>query len=271
MITGGIDIGSSTIEVVLWDGAAVVGKRLATSGVTPAEHAARALQQLLTDHGLSRPDVARIVATGFGRNYCVLADRAVSEITCHAAGVVWDFTRARTIIEIGGQDSKMIRVDDAGRVQDFVMNDRCAAGTGRFIETVARALGIPVEETGALSLRAQRPQEISSMCAVFAETEIVGLLHQGASPESVLRGVFNAVARRVLGMSGRTGLRDDVVFTGGVALNAGVRNALQDITGKAISVPRDPQFTGALGAAIIAARDIAGQQQIHSPSQAAIA
>jgi (R)-2-hydroxyacyl-CoA dehydratese activating ATPase len=266
MITVGMDIGSSTIEIVLWDGAAVAGRCLVASGVAPAAHAKKALEDLMEEHALSRPDIARIIATGFGRNYCMQADRAVSEIACHAAGVVSELPGARTIIEIGGQDSKMIQLDDRGRVLSFVMNDRCAAGTGRFIETVARVLALRVEETGTIALRADRPQEISSMCAVFAETEIVGLLHQGASPESVLSGVFNAVARRVLGMSGKIGLEEEVVFTGGVALNAGVAKALEEITRKPIRIPSAPQFTGALGAAILAASDLAAGHQIHSPS-----
>lgn len=254
MLACGLDIGSTTIEIVLLEGRSVVGKCMALSGASPAEHAKRALEGLLEEVRLERSAIARIITTGFGRNYFAQADRAISEITCHAAGVVSEIPEARTIIEIGGQDSKMMRLDQRGLVQDFVMNDRCAAGTGKFIETVARTLSIPVEMTGEAGLRADKPHEISSMCAVFAETEIVGLLHQGASLESVLRGVFNAVARRILGMSGRIGLQNDVVFTGGVAKNVGVRKALAEITGHAIRVPSEPQFTGALGAAILADR-----------------
>ncbi len=264
MISCGIDIGSTTIEVVLLNGAGVVGKRIAASGAFPAEHARKALDGLLSDLGTDRASIGRIVATGFGRNYFEHSDRAVSEITCHAAGVFSLMPGARTIIEIGGQDSKMMQLDENGRVRDFVMNDRCAAGTGKFIETVARTLVIPVEETGERGLRAEKACEISSMCAVFAETEIVGLLHQGASPESVLRGVFNAVSRRILGMSGRIGLRDEVIFTGGVARNAGVHKALEEITGRTIQIPSEPQYTGALGAAILASRELAAGSRITS-------
>ena len=266
MLNCGIDIGSTTIEIVLHDGRSVLGKGMALSGAFPAEHARKAFTGLLADLKLQRSDVGRIVATGFGRNYFDQADRVISEITCHAAGVIAQIPNARTVIEIGGQDSKMMQMDDEARVRDFVMNDRCAAGTGKFIETVARTLNIPVEETGEISLLAPKGCEISSMCAVFAETEIVGLLHQGASPESVLRGVFNAVARRILGMAGRIGMRDEIVFTGGVARNKGVLKALQEITGHEIRVPSEPQFTGALGAAILAQRDIAGKGRITSTS-----
>jgi predicted CoA-substrate-specific enzyme activase len=266
MISCGIDIGSTTIEVVLLDGSGIIGKRQAASGAFPAVHARKALDELVREVGIERASIGRIVATGFGRNYFERSDRAISEITCHAAGVYFLMPKARTIIEIGGQDSKMMQLDEQGRVSDFVMNDRCAAGTGKFIETVARTLAMPVEETGELGLKAEKACEISSMCAVFAETEIVGLLHQGASPESVLCGVFNAVSRRILGMSGRIGLKEEIVFTGGVARNAGVHRALQEITGRAILVPSEPEYTGALGAALIASRELAASKQITSHS-----
>ena len=264
MLTCGIDIGSSSIEVLVHDGQHAVGSRVTASGAFPADHARKAFDGLLAELKLEPAHIGRIAATGFGRNYFAQADRVVSEITCHAAGVLAEMPNAHTVIEIGGQDSKMMQIDDEGRVRDFVMNDRCAAGTGRFIETVARTLNIPVEETGDLGLRADGGCEITSMCAVFAESEIVGLLHQGQSPESVLRGVFNSVARRILGMAGRIGLREEVVFTGGVAKNVGVLKALQEITGRKIRVPSEPQFTGALGAAILAGREVAGRSRITS-------
>jgi predicted CoA-substrate-specific enzyme activase len=261
MIACGIDIGSTTIEVVLHDGTAVIGRCKTASGAFPAQQARQALNELLTQVGIGIEGIDRTISTGFGRNYFDRADRSVSEITCHAAGVSSLIAGVRTIIEIGGQDSKMMQIDDHGRVVDFVMNDRCAAGTGKFIETVARTLCLPVEETGALGLQAEKGCEISSMCAVFAETEIVGLLHQGASPHSVLRGVFNAVSRRIIGMSGRIGLRDTVVFTGGVARNRGVHQALEEITGRKIVVPSEPEYTGALGAALIASRELSAERR----------
>lgn len=252
MLACGIDIGSTTIEVVLLEGTNAVGKCKSASGAFPALHAKKALESLLDEHGLERRSIGRIVSTGFGRNYFDQADHAMSEISCHAAGVFAELPGTRTIIEIGGQDSKMMQLDERGRVRDFVMNDRCAAGTGKFIETVARTLSMPIEETGGAGIRAEKAQEISSMCAVFAETEIVGLLHQGASPESILRGVFNAVARRILGMSGRIGLQQGIVFTGGVARNKGVHGALEEITRQLIKVPNEPEYTGAFGAALLA-------------------
>ncbi len=266
MLSCGIDIGSTTIEVVLHNGEQPVGTRIARSGAFPAEHAKNAFHELLSELSLQRSDIDRIVTTGFGRNYFPGADRVASEITCHAIGVFAEMPVARTVIEIGGQDSKMMQLDETGRVREFVMNDRCAAGTGRFIETISRTLNIPVEETGPLGLTAEQACEISSMCAVFAESEIVGLLHQGKTPASVLRGVFNSVARRILGMAGKIGLRDEIVFTGGVARNAGVHKALEEITGQTIRVPAEPLFTAALGAAILAGREVVGTSRIITSS-----
>jgi (R)-2-hydroxyacyl-CoA dehydratese activating ATPase len=260
----GIDIGSTTIEVVLFDGSTILDMARAPSGAFPSDQAQATFGRIIAGRGIGRSEIAQIVTTGFGRNYFDGRSRSVSEISCHAAGVYWSMPRTRTIIEIGGQDSKMMRLDDNGKVRDFVMNDRCAAGTGKFIETVARTLSLPVEETGPIGMASDQACEISSMCAVFAETEIVGLLHQGIAPGCVLRGMFNAVSRRVIGMSGRLGLEDEIVFTGGVAHNIGVQRALEEITGRAIRVPHEPQFTGALGAAIIAAQDIAVRNEVSA-------
>jgi predicted CoA-substrate-specific enzyme activase len=212
------------------------------------------LDAALEKAGVVRGEIRRVVATGFGRNYCERADEVVSEIRCHAAGVVSLFPGAHTVIEIGGQDSKMIRLNGNGRVEEFLMNDRCAAGTGRFIEAVARTLGVSVEETGAMAIAADDVCEINSMCAVFAETEIVGLLHRGVSPGAILRGVFLSIARRTRGMVGRPGLDGEVAFTGGVARNSGVVQAIREMMGREVLVPEEPEFTGARGAAILAGR-----------------
>jgi len=253
MLTCGIDIGSTTIEVVLVRDSVVVASAMTLCGPSPATNAARLLETTLHEAGVARADVARIVATGFGRNYCDAADEVISEIRCHATGVVAQFPGARAVIEIGGQDSKMIQLAAGGRVQEFLMNDRCAAGTGRFLETVARSLGVSVGETGALALDSDVVCEINSMCAVFAESEIVGLLHRGQTPGAILRGVFRAVARRTRGMVERSAMNGSLVFTGGVARNAGVVQAMREVLGKEVLVPEGPEFTGALGAALLAA------------------
>ena len=263
MLTCGIDIGSSTIEIVLHDGCRIVSSTIAESGAAPAENALLAFRALLSELQLSRSDIQCIAGTGFGRNYFSGADKIFSEITCHVTGVVSLLPEARTLIEIGGQDSKMIRLDDRGNVYDFMMNDRCAAGTGRFIENAARVLGVTKEETGPIGLTAEQACDITSMCAVFAETEIVGLLHKGASRASILRGIFNSIARRILGMAGRIGLRDAVVFTGGVALNVGVVKALEEIAQHRMLVAPHPQFTGALGAALLATREMGSMSRTN--------
>ncbi len=255
MLTCGVDIGARSIDVVLFDGAQVVESLVRDTGAFPKRHAIEAYTELLNAASVKPGDVAAILATGYGRNYFEDAKFVASEILCHAAGVAYLFPSVRTIIDIGGQDSKMIEVGEDGRVRNFVMNDRCAAGTGRFIEIVANTLKIPLQETGPAALTTHDSCEISSMCAVFAESEIIGLLHKGMPREVILRGVFRSVARRTLGMSGKVKLVDDVVFTGGVARNPGVLQALMQETGlDTIAIPPDPQITGALGAAIIAAR-----------------
>ncbi|MBN1980447.1 MAG: 2-hydroxyglutaryl-CoA dehydratase [Chitinivibrionales bacterium] len=256
MITCGVDIGSRTIEIVLCEEHKMIDFLIADTGAFPTDHAKKACETLLQRNGLCLQSIKRIVATGYGRNYFTYADRVASEIVCHAAGVAYEFPGVRTIIDIGGQDSKMIQTNENGKVINFVMNDRCAAGTGKFIEMVARTLDLDLAEVGSLALTTTESCDISSMCAVFAESEIIGLLHRGASRPVILRGVFKSVARRTIGMAATTGLADQVVFTGGVALNKGVVEALEHETGKQLHIPTQPQITGALGAAIIAYADM---------------
>lgn len=248
----GVDIGARSIEVVLFDGAQIVETGIADTGSRPADTAREVFERVLKSAEASRSDVARILATGYGRNYFKLADKAASEILCHSRGVSFLFPGARTVIDIGGQDSKLIEMDENGRTTDFVMNDRCAAGTGRFIELTGQIVGIPLELMGE-TVRDHRPSvEISSMCAVFAESEIVGLLQSGVAVPSILNGVFRAVARRTISMAGRSKLMQQIVFTGGVAKNEGVVKALREEMGADILVPGEPRITGALGAAILA-------------------
>jgi len=257
MLTCGVDIGARSIDIVLFDGAGIVASSVTDTGTFPTESVTMAFNDLLRIARVTLSDVDKIVATGYGRNYFNGSDRVVSEILCHAAGVSRLIPTVKTIIDIGGQDSKMIQLGENNKVIDFVMNDRCAAGTGKFIEMIAETLNIPLEEMGVASLKTREACEISSMCAVFAESEVIGLLHKGVSREVILRGVFRSIAKRILGMAGRLALKDDIVFTGGVALNSGVLDALRQESGKKdIKIPDNPQITGALGAAIIAAREL---------------
>jgi predicted CoA-substrate-specific enzyme activase len=237
MICAGIDAGSRTIKVVLIDSAdqAVLTSAIADQGVNQALLAKRLLERALEKAGLKRRDIGRVVATGYGRDALEWADRTVTEITCQARGVRAVVPKARTVIDIGGQDSKLLRLNEEGSVEDFVMNDRCAAGTGRFLEIVAGRLELPFAQLGPAAARSTSPASISSMCVVFAETEIVSLL-----------------ASRVGAMAGRK-VTGPVVLTGGVALIPGVDSALTGVLGMPVKVAPRPQLTGALGAALIAA------------------
>lgn len=258
MICAGIDAGSRAIKVVLIDARSmeVIGKDLTDQGVEQDKLASRLFEQLLHTSGINRNDVAAVVATGYGRNAISIADTTITEITCHAAGVHHLVPEAMTVIDIGGQDSKLIRLDGSGKVRDFAMNDRCAAGTGRFLEVVAQRLGAELQSLGRMASRSKRPASISSMCVVFAETEITGLLASGTASEDIVAGVQSAIAERIVAMAGRTA-DQPVIFTGGVAMISGMDTALQAALGQVVTVSPDPQMTGALGAAILACRRVA--------------
>jgi len=255
MIYAGIDAGSRAIKVVLIDadGSRVIGKAQADQGVEQGKLACGLFEKTLAESGVQRSNVRRIVATGYGRNTIEIADTTITEITCHAAGVRHLVPEVRTIIDIGGQDSKLVRLDGNGKVRDFAMNDRCAAGTGRFLEVVAERLGILVGDLGAMASRSSNPAAISSMCVVFAETEIIGLLSCGRPAEDIVAGVQNAIASRIVAMAGRS-VETPIIFTGGVARIRGMETALQTALGQPIAISPEPQMTGALGAAILARR-----------------
>lgn len=254
MITAGIDVGSLTAKAIVYDvvEGRILGRALLSMAHDPALAGDRALQMALDQAGLDRAALSATTATGYGRIALEFATYRITEISCHARGVHHLLPRVRTVIDIGGQDSKVTRLDDAGRALDFEMNDRCAAGTGRFLEVMATALGVDLKGLGDFALASQSPAELSSTCTVFAESEVVGLLAQGRDRADLAAGLCRAVARRVAAMTQRLGLEADLAFTGGVALNAGVRQALADVLEMPVTVPPDPQLTGALGAAILA-------------------
>jgi (R)-2-hydroxyacyl-CoA dehydratese activating ATPase len=253
MICAGVDAGSRATKVVLFDVAhnRVLSQKVADQVIEQEQLAARLLDEACDSAERARSSVNAIVATGYGRSAVSFATTTITEITCHARGVHFLAPETRTIIEIGGQDSKCITLEH-GRVRDFSMNDRCAAGSGRFLEVVAARLGVSLADLGKLTRASQKPANISSMCVVFAETEIVGLLAEGAAPPDVAAGVQIAIASRVAALIGR-GLIRPVCFTGGVALLPGMVSALETALSCPVLVPPDPQFTGALGAAILAA------------------
>jgi predicted CoA-substrate-specific enzyme activase len=255
MISAGIDAGSRTLKVVLWDSGhgEILAAGTQDQGVAQDLLAQQLFEKLLQEHGLGRREVSNIVATGYGRNLVRFADTTITEITCHAFGVRQLAPSVRTIIEIGGQDSKLIRLNATGEVRDFAMNDRCAAGTGRFLEMVATRVGVPLGGLSALAARSQNPAAISSMCVVFAETEIVGLLASGTPPEDIVAGIQAAIASRVTAMVGSS-VDSPVFFTGGVALLPSMASALASALGQPVEIVAQPLLTGALGAAILASR-----------------
>ena len=255
MITAGIDGGSRCVKVVIYDvdAGSVLATGMTDQGVKHAEIARALYERTLRSVGLDPKAVAATVGTGYTRNGIEIVDDAVTEISCHAAGVVHVAPGTRTVIEIGGQDSKVIRLDPDGLVRDFSMNDRCAAGTGRFLEVVADKLETGLDEMGSLAGECECPAAISSMCVVFAETEIIGLLASGRPRDEIVAGVQESMARRVTALAGRR-IEEPVVFTGGVALVPGMRRALEKALGHPVRCCPDPAFTGALGAALLAAR-----------------
>lgn len=248
----GVDIGSLTVKVVLLNNdLEILGTSMTRAGFSGRDVANRLKDQLLADSGLTAQDVQATVATGYGR-VTFPSDREVSEITCQAKGISHLFPSARTIIDIGGQDSKVIKLLPSGKVADFAMNDKCAAGTGRFLEVMATALEVEWHEIGALASTSDNPAQISSFCTVFAESEIISHVSSGARKSDILAGVCDSVASRVASMTRRTGLEPDIVFTGGVAHNQGVVNALAKQLRYPLLVSREPVITAALGAALLA-------------------
>lgn len=243
------------------DGRGVVSAAVRDQGIDQDALASELLEQLLDEQGLRRSDVGAIVATGYGRRLIHFADAAVTEVTCQAWGVGRCMPQARTVIDLGGQDSKVLRLKPDGSVADFVMNDRCAAGTGRFLEVLAARLGVKLLALGALASRSRRAATISNMCVVFAETEIIGLLASGVATEDIVAGVQAAVASRVAAMAGRN-LPEPIVFTGGVALVPGMQTALETALGRPLATAAEPQFTCALGAAILASQR---RRELHPP------
>jgi predicted CoA-substrate-specific enzyme activase len=250
----GIDIGAITAKAVLLsEEGTLLASVVTPAGYNRASAAEQVLAQALAQAGLARDAVARLVATGYGRVQVPFADRTVTEITCHARGAHRLCAEVGTVIDIGGQDSKGIAVGPKGRVLDFVMNDKCAAGTGRFLEVMAHALEVDLDQFGALSAAARRRAPISSTCTVFAESEVVTHIAAGIPREEIVAGIHESIAARIGSMVGRIAVRDAVVLTGGVAQNEGVVHALEAKLGRAVVVPELAQVAGALGAALIAA------------------
>ncbi|MBI5832781.1 MAG: 2-hydroxyglutaryl-CoA dehydratase [Armatimonadetes bacterium] len=248
----GIDIGSLSCEAVILDGnSQVVATAQTLTGARSGVAIERAMGDALAAAGVGREELSALVATGYGRERVDGRSRAVTEITCHARGAYHLFPGTRLLIDVGGQDCKAVRLGDDGRVIDFAMNDKCAAGTGRFFEVVARALEIDLDDFGPLALQATRVVPLSTVCTVFAESEVVSLVAQDEPTANLCAGLCAAAAERVRALVQRVGPATEVTATGGGALNVGLVRALETVLGVNINVPERPQLAGALGAALL--------------------
>jgi len=248
----GVDVGSASSKVViLKDGTEIIVSSVAQVG-TGTSGPDQVFNEALSKSGLSRQDMSSIITTGYGRFAFSEADRQISEISCHAKGVYFQIPTARTIIDIGGQDAKAIRIDEKGTVKQFFMNDKCAAGTGRFLDVMARVLETTVGELADYSARSEFAASISSTCTVFAESEVISQLSKGEKKENIIAGVHKSVASKALALAYRSVIEEDLVMSGGVAMNSGVVKAVSELTGMNIKVAENPQTVGALGAALFA-------------------
>lgn len=247
----GIDVGSlSTDCVIINEKEEILSYSITETGANSTEAAEKSLQEALARAEAGRDRVKRIVATGYGRISVPFADKKVTEISCHALGACKLFPDTRTVVDIGGQDSKVIRVGPGGKVLDFTMNDKCAAGTGRFLEVMAAKLKVPLNEMGSLSMGANGEVRISSVCTVFAESEVISLVAQNHPKEEIIRGIHRAIVSRVWSMVKTLGVQREVTMSGGVAKNRGVVAFLEEKLGHPIHVYQEPQIVGGLGAAL---------------------
>lgn len=251
MYSIGIDSGSVATKGVLFDGKSIIKKVIIPTGWSP-RNASRSVYEELIE-GIECESIKKVIGTGYGRVAMDFVDKKVTEITCHAKGIHYLNKNIRTILDVGGQDSKVINIDEDGNVTNFIMNDKCAAGTGRFLQITSNLLGSEVSSIDKLA-QGSEPQVISSMCTVFAESEIVSLLAQDVSKESVASGILQSIANRSASMLSRIDVVDEIAFTGGVAKSKVLVNMIEDIMNRKIYISEDSQIIGALGAAVIGYR-----------------
>ena len=249
----GVDVGSTQTKAVIIDEARnIVSRALTDTGANVIRAAENAFQESLRAADLREEEVEYVVGTGYGRYKVTFGNTQVTEISCHGRGAVHMFPATRTVLDMGGQDTKAISVSDAGQILDFCMNDKCAAGTGRFLGAASSALDIPLDELGPTALTGERPVKISTTCTVFAESEVLSWLGKGKKIQDILLGVHESIATRSVGLLRRVGITSDVTFTGGVALNVAMIDALNRRMGLDMNVSGESHFMGALGAALFA-------------------
>ncbi|MDY6972703.1 MAG: acyl-CoA dehydratase activase [Thermodesulfobacteriota bacterium] len=262
----GIDVGSLTAKSVLLNNEKIISYSIIETGDNPKQAGETVFENVLNECGYKKEDVRQVVGTGYGRVSLSFADRTITELSCHATGVHYLNPGIRTVIDMGGQDSKVITLNGDGTMAQFAMNDKCAAGTGRFLEVMAKALLIDLEALGKFSMDSGKPCDINNTCTVFAESEVVSLLAAGEHKADIVAGLHKGIATRVGNMVKRLGLRGDFAFVGGVAKNAGLKKALEEFLKiRFSSVDADPQIIGALGAALLARERYKKMTFEHAP------
>lgn len=253
MIVAGVDVGSTATKAILLnDNAHILSRGIVNTGANVVKAAEKAFHEAIKMAGIEEWDVAYTVGTGYGRYRVPFGDTQITEISCHARGAIYLFPLTRTILDIGGQDTKAIKISEKGEIVDFSMNDKCAAGTGRFLSAAAEVMDISIDDLGDFALRSTAPLRITNVCTVFVETEIVSLLARGKKAEDILGGVHLSIAARCISLMRRVGIDDEVSFTGGVSRNVGMVRAMEEKLQRKINVSPDSQYIGALGAALFA-------------------
>ncbi len=250
MYSVGIDVGSVAAKAVVFNGKEIIAKEIIPTGWSPKESGERLYEMITSSAKIQRHEIKEIVGTGYGRVALTFIDRKVTEITCHGKGAHFIDSNIRTVIDIGGQDSKVIKLDEKGNIVDFLMNDKCAAGTGRFLQVMAHALGIDVSELSCIGEGAT-PETISSMCTVFAESEVVSLMAAGASKESIAAGLLQSVCSKTYTLVSKVGVENKVFFSGGVSRNYLLREFISKKLGVEVFSSELAQYLGAIGAAVI--------------------
>jgi predicted CoA-substrate-specific enzyme activase len=260
--SAGVDVGSTqTKAIILSEDGTIVGRALTMTGANVIQAAEHAYAVAVKDSGLSEEEIQFIIGTGYGRYKVTFGNAQVTEISCHARGAAHAFPNTTTILDMGGQDTKAIRIGADGDVLDFCMNDKCAAGTGRFLGAASSALDIPLDDLGPMALRGTKPVRISTTCTVFAESEILSWLGKGKEIEDILLGVHQSIASRSIGLLRRVGVEEEITFTGGVARNVGMIGALEDVLKVKLNVSEESHYMGALGAALFALDHILASRQ----------
>ncbi|MFZ5632459.1 MAG: acyl-CoA dehydratase activase [Bacillota bacterium] len=258
MITAGVDVGNKFTKVVIMKDGKILSKGMVLSGFDQNEAAEEAFAKAVSEAGINRQDISYVMATGAGKGEVPFANDTITEVGADARGAVFLFPSGRSVIDVGAEEGRAIKCDDRGKIIDFAINEKCAAGAGSFTEAMARALEVPLEEMGPLALKSNKNIPMNAQCAVFAESEVVSLIHSRISKEDISKAVHDAIASRIISMARRVGVDKDLVMTGGVGRNVGFIKSLSEGLEMNVLVPEEPEFVSAIGAALAAAENAAG-------------